>query len=139
MERIKRRFCCRIAGQVSIVLLATLIAPGCSIKKLAFNAVADAFAESGNSYAGDNDIASGKSPEAVCGSFKLFVQKIHGALPRCRIVFIAIKPSIRRWALVGKMREANRLIEALTRTDARLAYVDIDTPMIGRTRRVQSS
>jgi lysophospholipase L1-like esterase len=82
-------------------------------------------------YAGDNDIASGKAPETVCENFKLFVQKIHASLPRCRIVFIAIKPSIARWKLVGKMREANRLIQAVTEADERLAYVDIDTPMIG--------
>ena len=82
-------------------------------------------------YAGDNDIASGKAPELVCEHFKLFVAKIHAALPTCRIVFIAIKPSIRRWKLVGKMREANRLIKAVAATDERLDYVDIDTPMIG--------
>ena len=28
-------------------------------------------------------------------------------------------------------KEANRRIEAFTKTDARLVYVDIDTPMIG--------
>jgi len=82
-------------------------------------------------YAGDNDIASGKSPETVCGNFKMFVQKVHATLPKCRIVFIAIKPSIARWKLVGKMREANRLIKAVTAADQRLEYVDIDTPMIG--------
>ena len=82
-------------------------------------------------YAGDNDVASGKTPETVCESFKLFVQKIHAALPRCRIAFIAIKPSIKRWHLVEKMRAANRLIEAVTEADERLAYVDIDKPMIG--------
>ena len=82
-------------------------------------------------YAGDNDIASGKPPETVCGSFRLFVQKVHAALPECRIVFIAIKPSIARWKLVEKMREANRLIKAVTEADERLDYVDIDTPMLG--------
>lgn len=82
-------------------------------------------------YAGDNDVASGKSPETVCESFKRFVQTIHAALPQCRIMFIAIKPSIKRWHLVGKMRAANALIKAVTETDERLAYVDIDAPMIG--------
>jgi len=82
-------------------------------------------------YAGDNDIAGGKPPEAVCESFKVFVKKVHDALPKCRIVFIAIKPSIARWKLVEKMREANRLIKAVTEADERLGYVDTDTPMIG--------
>jgi lysophospholipase L1-like esterase len=82
-------------------------------------------------YAGDNDIASGKAPQTVCDNFKAFVARIHGALPRCRIVFIAIKPSLRRWHLVAKMRAANRLIQAVTEADDRLDYVDIDAPMIG--------
>ncbi|NUQ66342.1 MAG: hypothetical protein HUU20_28095 [Pirellulales bacterium] len=82
-------------------------------------------------YAGDNDIAAGKTPEQVADDFKAFVGKVRDGLPRTRIVFIGIKPSIRRWAMVDKMREANRLIRALAAEDERLEYVDVDAPMIG--------
>jgi len=82
-------------------------------------------------YAGDNDIAAGKTPRRVLDDYKAFVRRIHDALPKTRIVYIAIKPSIARWKLVGKMRQANALIEAFTRTDDRLRYVDVDRPMIG--------
>lgn len=82
-------------------------------------------------YAGDNDVAAGKSPRQVLGDYRQFVDKVHRALPNTRIVFIAIKPSIRRWKLVGKMREANKLIRAATEKDGRLVFVDIDEPMIG--------
>ena len=82
-------------------------------------------------YAGDNDIAAGKTPATVAGDFQEFVRKVHAGLPQTRIVFIAIKPSIRRWALVDKVREANRLIRAVTEKDERLVYVDVDEPMIG--------
>jgi lysophospholipase L1-like esterase len=82
-------------------------------------------------YAGDNDVAAGKSPERVLRDYREFVKRVHDALPETRIVFIAIKPSIRRWNLVEKMREANRRIRAVTEKDDRLAYVDIDRPMIG--------
>ncbi|MFP4055645.1 MAG: SGNH/GDSL hydrolase family protein [Candidatus Brocadiia bacterium] len=82
-------------------------------------------------YAGDNDIASGKSPRRVLADFQQFVRTVHDELPGTRIVFISIKPSIRRWHLVDKMREANRLIREFTTTDRRLDYVDIDTPMVG--------
>lgn len=81
-------------------------------------------------YAGDNDINAGKSPERVFGDFKAFVKVVHDNLPETRIVFIAIKPSIRRWGLVGRMRETNALISALIEKDNRLRYVDIDTPML---------
>ena len=46
-------------------------------------------------------------------------------------MFIANKPSIKRWALVEKMREANRLIRTIVEKDKRQAFVDIDKPMIG--------
>jgi lysophospholipase L1-like esterase len=82
-------------------------------------------------YAGDNDVAKGKSPERVLADYRQFVKAVHHALPQARIVFIAIKPSLRRWQLVDKMRKANALIRAVTEKDDRLSFVDIDTPMIG--------
>ena len=82
-------------------------------------------------YAGDNDIAKGKSPEQVRTDYEQFVAKVHAALPETRIVFVAIKPSLRRWQLVEEMRRANGLIRRVTETDPRLAFVDVDTPMLG--------
>jgi lysophospholipase L1-like esterase len=82
-------------------------------------------------YAGDNDIASGVSPEQVFEDFKAFAAKVHAALPGTRIIFISIKPSPARWALVDKMREANKLIRAFVQTDKRLTYVDVEPAMLG--------
>jgi lysophospholipase L1-like esterase len=82
-------------------------------------------------YAGDNDVAAGKTPQQVLADYRAFVNKVHAALPKTRIVFVAIKPSLRRWHLVGKMREANRLIRAAAAKDPRLVFVDVDGPMIG--------
>ena len=82
-------------------------------------------------YAGDNDIAHGKSPDQVLADYRVFVEKVRRALPETKIVFVAIKPSIRRWKLVDKMREANRRIRAVTESDPLQEFVDIDPPMIG--------
>lgn len=82
-------------------------------------------------YAGDNDIAAGKSPAVVAADFRAFVEKVHAALPKTRIAFIAIKPSLQRWALVGKVREANGLVRAFCEGDDRLGYIDVDGPMLG--------
>jgi len=43
-------------------------------------------------YAGDNDLAAGKTPERVLADFKQFVAKVEAALPETRIAFISIKP-----------------------------------------------
>jgi lysophospholipase L1-like esterase len=82
-------------------------------------------------YAGDNDIASGKSPERVAADFEAFVSVVREKLPETQIVFIGIKPSIARWKLVGKVREANKLIQSIAEVDKRLTFIDVDGPMIG--------
>jgi DNA-binding beta-propeller fold protein YncE/lysophospholipase L1-like esterase len=82
-------------------------------------------------YAGDNDIAKGKTPQRVFRDYKAFVAKIHAALPKTRIAYIAIKPSISRWKLVKQLREANKLIADYSKSNDRLSFVDIDTPMMG--------
>ena len=82
-------------------------------------------------YAGDNDIASGRTPERVLADFKAFVKKVRRVQPKARIVFISIKPSIARWPLAGKMQQANKFIEQFVKTDKRLAYVDIWPAMLG--------
>ncbi len=82
-------------------------------------------------YAGDNDLAAGKTPAAVAADYKTFVEKVWAGLPDLRIAFIGIKPSLQRWAIVDKVREANALIRAYSATDDRLGYVDVDGPMLG--------
>ncbi len=82
-------------------------------------------------YAGDNDIEAGHAPSQVLADFKALVRKVHGTLPRTRILFIAIKPSIARWSKIDRIAEANRLVEAYIRTDKRLGYVDIVPAMLG--------
>lgn len=82
-------------------------------------------------YAGDNDIEAGHSPQRVLADFKALVRKVHAKLPRTRILFIAIKPSIARWSKIDRIAEANRLVEAYTRTDKRLGYIDIVAAMLG--------
>jgi len=82
-------------------------------------------------YAGDNDLAEGKTPEQVRDDFKTFVGKVHAALPETRVAFIAIKPSIQRWALIGQVRRANAFIREYCDADDRLGFVDVDGPMLG--------
>jgi lysophospholipase L1-like esterase len=82
-------------------------------------------------YAGDNDIAAGKTPEQVHDDFQKFVAKIREGLPEARIAFISIKPSIARWKLADKIKEANRLIEADCDKKKGVFYVDVWNPMLG--------
>ncbi|MDP9204628.1 MAG: SGNH/GDSL hydrolase family protein [Gemmatimonadota bacterium] len=81
-------------------------------------------------YAGDNDLAEGKTPARVLGDFKNFVAIIERELPTTRLAFVAIKPSIARANIIDKIRQTNQLIRDYVGTDNRLAYVDVFTPML---------
>ncbi len=82
-------------------------------------------------YAGDNDLASGKTPKRVAEDFRQFVAKIHATLPETRIVYLGIKPSVARRKLIDKGREANRLIREFAASNPRLVFVDVEKTMLG--------
>lgn len=82
-------------------------------------------------YAGDNDIAQKKTPETVAADFSQFVTKVKQQLPECRKVFyIAIKPSVKRWALAETIKNANQMILTQCENDDRLEYIDVWNPML---------
>ena len=81
-------------------------------------------------YAGDNDVAKGKSAKRVFEDYQKFVKIVHEKLPRTKIIFVAIKPSGSRWALWPVMAEANKMIEDFSGRDARLYYFDSATPVL---------
>lgn len=83
-------------------------------------------------YAGDNDVAAGKSPERVAQDFAEFAKKLHAALPETKLYFIAIKPSLKRWNLYPKMKTANQAIAKQCAADPQLTFVDIAPPMLGK-------
>jgi lysophospholipase L1-like esterase len=82
-------------------------------------------------YAGDNDIDGGQTSEDVAVQFEHLVRGIHAKLPQTRIVFIGIKPSPQRWLTIDRARETNERIRALASRDDRIAYLDVDGPMLG--------
>ncbi|MEM9187196.1 MAG: SGNH/GDSL hydrolase family protein [Planctomycetota bacterium] len=82
-------------------------------------------------YAGDNDIAGGKSAAVVAADFRSFAERLHDRLPKTKLAYLAIKPSLARWRLACEMRKANALIAKACDADARLTFVDIWSPMIG--------
>lgn len=81
-------------------------------------------------YAGDNDIAGGKSPEQVRDDFRAFVEKVRGPQPELPIIFLAIKPSIARWKLADEIKEANQLIQDDLEELGNITYVDVWPAML---------
>jgi lysophospholipase L1-like esterase len=81
-------------------------------------------------YAGDNDLAQGRTPEQVLGDYRAFVRRLRSVLPRTRLVYVSIKPSPSRRPFMASARETNQRIRADIAKDSLTAYVDVFTPML---------
>ena len=81
-------------------------------------------------YAGDNDVAAGKSAARVLCGYRRVVELVHAKWPATAIVFITIKPSGQRWFLWPEMDKANDLIRAFSEKSGRLFFADLATPLL---------
>lgn len=82
-------------------------------------------------YCGENDIAWDRdSPEKVLKSFQTFVRLVRAWLPGTKILFISIKPSPLRWKDWPTMQKGNALIEAYTKAESDLDFIDVSKAML---------
>jgi lysophospholipase L1-like esterase len=82
-------------------------------------------------YAGDNDVEANHTPQQIADDFAAFEHKVHAALPTTQIVFISIKPSIRRFPWIEQIKGANALVKQYCATHPNLTFVDIVPQMLG--------
>jgi lysophospholipase L1-like esterase len=82
-------------------------------------------------YSGDNDLNSRRTPEQVVSDFKALAEVVHNRLPKTRIYFISIKPSLARWKQFDAQSKANALVKELCEKNERLGYVDIVPKILG--------
>tara|TARA_S200000501_G_scaffold73009_1_gene64953 strand:+ start:21760 stop:22446 length:687 start_codon:yes stop_codon:yes gene_type:complete len=80
-------------------------------------------------YAGDNDIAAGKSPEKVFNDFLLFVKLVNSSIYQSKIIFIPIKPSLLRMKFWTKIKIANEMIQNFSYNNPNIFYIDLAKPM----------
>ncbi len=82
-------------------------------------------------YAGDNDVAAGRTPEQVAADFRAFVAAVRRDVPDGKVYFVAVKPSIARWKKFDDQKQANALVKAACAADPKLGYIDIVPLMLG--------
>lgn len=81
-------------------------------------------------YAGDNDVAEGRTPQQVINDFEDFVARVRRDLPDAAIAYLSIKPSVARAALWPQMRAANEGIALWARTSGNVTFVDVTAKML---------
>jgi len=83
-------------------------------------------------YGGDNDLASGKSPERVEADLRRLAEQIRTALPGARVGILAVKPSQSRRHLLGVQQETNARLRQFARGHRNSDNLDIATPLLDR-------
>jgi len=87
-------------------------------------------------YSGDNDIASGKSPESILETTKQVSNRILESNPHAEIYFICAKPSPARWNFKEFYIAYNSLLKKYSERHDQLHYIDVWHPMLDETNRV---
>ena len=80
---------------------------------------------------GGNDFNAGRTPEAILADFKVFVEKIHAALPRTRIALSGLQPSPARWSQTEIRRRFNTMLRAYVATQKNVIYLDLFDAYLG--------
>lgn len=75
-------------------------------------------------HAGDNDLASGKTPESVFEDFKKLIELIQANLPKTDVYYISLKPSEKRWKLRFEEQKVNQYIQDYVKLNPKLHYID---------------
>jgi lysophospholipase L1-like esterase len=82
-------------------------------------------------YCGDNDLTTPQvAPSVAVEGFQRFLATVRQDLPQVRIVYLAIKPSIKRLACLQNQRTANAAIAALCAQDPLLTFVDVASVLL---------
>jgi lysophospholipase L1-like esterase len=81
-------------------------------------------------YAGENDIAGGKSGEFVAGEFTKLWAMLSNDLPKAEIYFMSVKPSPSRAKFFPEVKIANDKIQAFLKGKKRGHYIDVATVIL---------
>ncbi len=83
-------------------------------------------------YAGENDLAEGRSADLVFADFEEFLRKKDAALGSTPVWFVSAKPSPARAAQRGEQQALNARVLELAGQRSDLAFVDIGPAMLPR-------
>jgi lysophospholipase L1-like esterase len=81
-------------------------------------------------YAGDNDLADGRTPAGVVADFSAFVERVRRDFPTMPIAFVSIKPSPAREDLLPAIRAVNAILRRMVSRMDNVSYIDVFRPML---------
>lgn len=81
-------------------------------------------------YVGENDIASGETPENVSAGILTLLGQLHRDMPGARIAYLSMKPTPLRWAMFPRMATVNAAISAQAVAGGGFDYLDVASALL---------
>ncbi|MEC7769667.1 MAG: cyclic nucleotide-binding domain-containing protein [Bacteroidota bacterium] len=81
-------------------------------------------------YAGENDLAQGKSPQEVLNDCNKLVQMILKKYPEVELAFVSLKPSLEREEMIPQIIETNLLLSKYVIGELNAQYINVFGQMI---------
>jgi lysophospholipase L1-like esterase len=81
-------------------------------------------------YAGDNDLAAGRTPDDVYADFAAFMRMKDQQLGKTPVYFISVKPSILRWSMQMQMTEVNARVREMAEKRDDLMLINVVQAML---------
>jgi len=86
-------------------------------------------------YAGDNDLGDGRHPEEVLIFFQQMVVEVRKRFGNIPLVYISVKPSIRRFNIIEQIRFTNKIISSeIKKMDEHVFFINIFDKMLDANR-----
>jgi lysophospholipase L1-like esterase len=79
-------------------------------------------------YEGDNDLASGQSPEEIAAQFEEFSSRLAKQVPGAKLVFVSARPSLARETMKAKQQDLNQRIAAISAKEKGHFVIDMHSP-----------
>jgi lysophospholipase L1-like esterase len=79
-------------------------------------------------YEGDNDLNKGKSIEELAKEYEEFSNRLKKALPKTKLVYLAVRPSLSRIAIVDKQKQFNSWLEKYCKSQKGRFFLDMHSP-----------
>lgn len=83
-------------------------------------------------YAGDNDLAAGKKPSEIVDTWKQIQARIAKDLPQTKVIYLSLRPSLKRIALFDQQKEINVGIEAVIKGQPNMQFVDLTPALVDK-------
>ena len=81
-------------------------------------------------YAGGNDLAAGKKAEEVVTTWKELMARLTKELPETKVIYLSIRPSVKRVNLMAEEKKTNDAIRAMIEGQKNIQFVDLTPALI---------